>query len=66
MQNTYLEFWERKENNEWVVSQTNQVGLPNEQHWLQDYPSLNDLLKIPTSPINDSNEFRVFSLQYQQ
>ena len=62
----YLEFWERVENNDWVIEQTNQVGKPNQRTPDGNYPLLKDLFRIHLSPIKNSNTFRVYALQYKK
>ena len=61
----YLEFWERVENNDWVIEQTNQVGKPNQRTPDGNYPLLKDLFRIHLSPIKNSNtlEFTHYNIK---
>ena len=65
-QKSCLEFWERVENNDWVIEKTNQVGKPNQRTPDGNYPALKDLFRIHLSSIKNSNTFRVYALQYKK
>ena len=57
----YIDFWERRDDNDDIIESTNQVGIPG----YDDYPPLADLYRLHACPVNNSSAFRIISLQYK-